>query len=84
MKKFSILFLEEAYDFLNALDDKTREKIIYNIDKASVINDPALFKKLMMKYGSSEPNIRTTSIASLHFGTKGTSKIHSSLPHMVS
>ncbi len=46
MKKFDVLFLEEAFTFLQSLDDKTREKIIYNIDKASVVNDPKLFKKL--------------------------------------
>ncbi len=46
MKKFDILFLEEAFTFLQSIDDKAREKIIYNIDKASLINDPKLFKKL--------------------------------------
>jgi phage-related protein len=45
-KKFDVLFLDEAIDFLDELDDKTRAKIIYNIDKASYVNDPKLFKKL--------------------------------------
>lgn len=44
--KFSVLFLEDARIFLNALDAKTRTKILYNIDKARVLNDPKLFKKL--------------------------------------
>ncbi len=46
MKKFTTIFLEEAFTFLQSIDDKTREKIIYNIDKSSVVNDPKLFKKL--------------------------------------
>ncbi len=46
MKKFDILFLEEAFTFLQTLDEKTQDKIIYNIDKASFVNDPKLFKKL--------------------------------------
>jgi hypothetical protein len=32
MVKFDVLFLEDASDFLNKLDFKAREKIIYNID----------------------------------------------------
>jgi len=45
-KKFEIIFLEDAIEFLNELDEKPREKIIYNIDKAKSVNDPKLFKKL--------------------------------------
>jgi len=44
-KKFEIIFLEDAIEFLNELDEKPREKIIYNIDKAKSVNDPKLFKK---------------------------------------
>ncbi len=44
--KFDIDFLKEAFEFLKGLNEKTREKIIYNIDKARYINDPKLFKKL--------------------------------------
>ena len=44
--KFDVLFLEDARTFLANLDEKTRTKILYNIDKARVINDPRLFKKL--------------------------------------
>ncbi|MEZ4878679.1 MAG: type II toxin-antitoxin system RelE/ParE family toxin [Chitinophagales bacterium] len=32
--------------FLGNLDDKTREKIYYNIKKAQFVNDSELFKKL--------------------------------------
>ena len=45
-EKFKVLFLEEAAEFLEQLDEKAREKIIYNIRKAQVTNDKELFKKL--------------------------------------
>jgi phage-related protein len=45
-EKFSVQFLEEAKVFLDNLDQKAREKIIYNIRKAQVSNDKELFKKL--------------------------------------
>ena len=45
-KKFEVLFLEDAIDFIETLDLKSRRKIYYNIDKAKEINDPKLFKKL--------------------------------------
>ena len=44
--KFEVLFLEEARPFLKGLQEKTRIKILYNIDKAKILNDPKLFKKL--------------------------------------
>lgn len=57
--KFDVIFLENALDFIDSLDIKTRQKVIYNIDKARFINDPKLFKKLTdeiwefrTKYGS--------------------------------
>lgn len=45
-KLFEILFLEEAFEFLNSLDNKHYEKILYNIRKAQTKHDPELFKKL--------------------------------------
>lgn len=45
-KRFDIVFLEEAFAFLKALDSKHSEKIVYNIRKAQTANDPELFKKL--------------------------------------
>ena len=45
-EKFKVQFLEEAKVFLDNLDEKAREKIIYNIHKAQVTNDKDLFKKL--------------------------------------
>lgn len=44
--KFEVIFLEEAIEFLEELDEKSRRKIIYNIDKSRFGNDPELFKKL--------------------------------------
>jgi len=45
-KLFEVVFLEEAYDFLKSIDKKHYEKILYNIRKAQLENDPKLFKKL--------------------------------------
>lgn len=43
---FDIALLPEAIEFLENLDDKTREKIYYNLRKAQFVNDNELFKKL--------------------------------------
>ncbi len=43
---FEIELLPDAIEFLENLDDKTREKIYYNIKKAQFVNDNELFKKL--------------------------------------
>jgi len=40
---FDVIFLDEAKEFLDALDEKTRDKIIYNIWKARSSNDKELF-----------------------------------------
>lgn len=45
-KKFNVDFLGEAIDFIDELDDKTKEKIYYNIRKAQLVSDSELFKKL--------------------------------------
>ena len=46
MVNFKVIFLTEAREFLLLLDEKTRNKIIFNIDKAQEGNDSELFKKL--------------------------------------
>jgi hypothetical protein len=46
MLKFELLFLEPAKVFLDHLDEKSREKVLFNIWKSRQINDPELFKKL--------------------------------------
>ncbi len=45
-RKFQILLMEEALTFLSSLGVKEREKMIYNLNKARVSQDPTLFKKL--------------------------------------
>ena len=45
-EKFNIQFLEDANEFIAKLDQKPREKIIYNIRKSQIISDKDLFKKL--------------------------------------
>ena len=45
-KRFEIVFLEEVLLFLKNLESRHYEKIIYNIRKTQVENDPELFKKL--------------------------------------
>ncbi|MCL2328024.1 MAG: type II toxin-antitoxin system RelE/ParE family toxin [Bacteroidetes bacterium] len=44
--KFRVDFLDEAKEFLDGLDEKARNKIIYNIWKSRSVNDKELFKKL--------------------------------------
>ena len=46
MDNFEVIFLTEARDFLLQLDEKSRDKIIFNIDKAKAKTDNELFKKL--------------------------------------
>ena len=46
MTKYKIIFLEWAQVFLEKLDSKTRQKVLYNIWKSREVNDPELFKKL--------------------------------------
>ena len=45
-KHFEIIFLKEAFKYLQSLDLKHSNKILYNIRKAQTKNDPELFKKL--------------------------------------
>ena len=44
--KFNVILSSEASDFLEGLNSKSREKIIYNIRKSTYTIDPELFKKL--------------------------------------
>ena len=44
--KFRVEFLEEAKGFLDNLEEKSRDKIVYNIWKSRSTNDKELFKKL--------------------------------------
>ncbi len=46
VERFKIEVLQEAADFLDKLDEKSRDKVIYNITKARFSTDNELFKKL--------------------------------------
>jgi hypothetical protein len=55
MRYFETIFLKEAHDFIENQNQKTRMKILYNIDRASQRVDATLFKKnQMMTYGNLE------------------------------
>ena len=44
--RFKVEFLEQVIDFLDSLESKSREKVLYNIWKSRSVNDNELFKKL--------------------------------------
>ncbi|MBE2257047.1 MAG: type II toxin-antitoxin system RelE/ParE family toxin [Ignavibacteria bacterium] len=44
--RFNVVFLKEAKEFLDKLNEKPREKIIFNIRKSQYLNDSELLKKL--------------------------------------
>jgi len=44
--RFEVKFLDDAFEFLQGLERKHYGKVLYNIRKAQVENDPELFKKL--------------------------------------
>jgi len=46
IERFEVIFLAEAIEFIESLEEKARKKIFYNIDKARFLNDPKLFEKL--------------------------------------
>ena len=46
MKRFEVIFLTEAREFLLSIEEKSRDKVIFNIDKAKIKTDNELFKKL--------------------------------------
>lgn len=45
-QKFEVLLLGDVWDLLDTLDEKIKNKILYNIDKSKFLNDPELFKKM--------------------------------------
>lgn len=46
-ENFNVQFLEEAKEFLDQLDEKTRAKILFNIWKVKATLDKELLKKLI-------------------------------------
>jgi len=45
-EKFRVIYYADAIEYLQRIELKTREKILYNVDKARYTLDPKLFKKL--------------------------------------
>lgn len=46
IERFDIVLLEEVKNFLESLDKKVRDKILFNLWKTKRANNPELFKKL--------------------------------------
>ena len=44
--RFEVDFLQDVIDFFESIEEKARDKIIFNVHKARKSNDPKLFKKL--------------------------------------
>ena len=44
--KFKIIYSDEVLEFLQSLESKVREKIMFNINKTKYVIDKELFKKL--------------------------------------
>lgn len=72
---FDIELLPEAIKFLETLDDKTREKIYYNIKKAQFVNDDELFKKLSGFIWEFRTLFNSKAYRLFYFGTKQTARI---------
>jgi hypothetical protein len=63
--------LTEAREFLIQLDEKSRDKIIFNKDKSKIKNDNKLFKKLKeVKSGNLKLCVTKHILEFLLFGTK--------------
>lgn len=70
IKRFSVVFLKSAKDFILSMDKKTQTKIFYVVDKASFINDPKLFKKLQDEIWEFRVKYKTLHIRLLAFWDK--------------
>lgn len=46
MNRFEIKYLSGAIEFLESIETKAAEKLIYNISKSRAINDARIFQKL--------------------------------------
>jgi len=44
--RFDFLFLDKAWHFIQSLDEKTKAKVSYSIEKSREVNDSTLFKKV--------------------------------------
>jgi phage-related protein len=92
MQFFETIFLEEADKFIQTLDRKSQNKIIYNVRLAEQTNDPELFKKLneniwefRLKFGGKQIRVlafwdKTQKIKTLVLATNGFIKKTSKTP----
>jgi phage-related protein len=92
MQLFETIFLEEADKFIQTLDRKSQNKIIYNVRLAEQTNDPELFKKLneniwefKLKFGGKQIRVlafwdKTQKIKTLVLATNGFIKKTSKTP----
>jgi hypothetical protein len=71
-ERFKVELLDEALEFVENLDEKTREKVIYNIYKARIIQDPNCLKNYLERFGNSELYSKRIISGYLHFGTSQT------------
>jgi phage-related protein len=46
VKRFDVKYLPGAIEFLENIETKAAQKLLYNISKSQEINDPRIFKKL--------------------------------------
>lgn len=46
VKRFEVKYLSGAIKFLESIEEKAAEKLVYNISKSQVVNDIRIFKKL--------------------------------------
>lgn len=70
MRFFETVFLDEAENFIAALDPKTIRKVLYNIDLAEQTKDPKLFKKLDREIWEFRTKYWGFKSAYLHFGIR--------------
>ena len=69
-KRFSVVLLKSAKDFIFGLDLKTQTKIYFVLDKASYVNDPKLFKKLQNEIWEFRIQVKSLQIRLLAFWDK--------------
>lgn len=71
---FEVLLSDEVEAFLDKIDEKARDKIIYNIDKAKYSLDPKFFKKLTKEIWEFRTKYRSTQYRLLAFWDRRNNK----------
>lgn len=59
---FRVILLDQALNFINTLDPKTRTKVVYNIQRTKIVIDPELFSKLTNHIWEFRTNYNTNHI----------------------